>query len=383
MARSHDETSRDPGEPGSVASGLLDVVRQAIAADGGWLPFDRFMALALYQPGLGYYARSSRQFGSMPGSGSDFITAPELSPLFGQAVAAQVGQALAAGGWGRVMEFGAGSGALAESLLDALGDAVAGYAIVDLSGALRARQQARLARFGGRVRWLDALPAAFSGVVIGNEVLDAMPVQLLHFDGRQWHERGVAWHADGSPPALAWADRPSGLRPPLAAPFVPGTTTEIHPQAEAFVRTLAGVLQQGLALFIDYGFPEAEYYLPQRHGGTLMCHQAHRADGNPLADVGAKDITAHVNFTGIALAAQDAGLDVLGYTSQARFLINCGLIGLLEPATLAQRAAAQKLVNEHEMGELFKVIALGRGLGERQGGFVPLGFTQGDRMHRL
>jgi SAM-dependent MidA family methyltransferase len=383
MARSHDETSRDPGEPGSVASGLLDVVRQAIAADGGWLPFDRFMALALYQPGLGYYARSSRQFGSMPGSGSDFITAPELSPLFGQAVAAQVGQALAAGGWGRVMEFGAGSGALAESLLDALGDAVADYAIVDLSGALRARQQARLARFGGRVRWLDALPAAFSGVVIGNEVLDAMPVQLLHFDGRQWHERGVAWHADGSPPALAWADRPTGLRPPLAAPFVPGTTTEIHPQAEAFVRTLAGVLQQGLALFIDYGFPEAEYYLPQRHGGTLMCHQAHRADGNPLADVGAKDITAHVNFTGIALAAQDAGLDVLGYTSQARFLINCGLIGLLEPATLAQRAAAQKLVNEHEMGELFKVIALGRGLGERQGGFVPLGFTQGDRMHRL
>ena len=383
MARSHDETSRDPGEPGSVASGLLDVVRQAITAEGGWLPFDRFMALALYQPGLGYYASSSRQFGSMPGSGSDFITAPELSPLFGQAVAAQVGQALAAGGWGAVMEFGAGSGALAESLLDALGDAVADYAIVDLSGTLRARQQARLARFGGQVRWLDALPAAFHGVVIGNEVLDAMPVQLLHFDGRQWHERGVAWHADGRPPALAWADRPTDLRPPLAAPFVPGTTTEIHPQAEAFVRTLAGVLQQGLALFIDYGFPEAEYYLPQRHGGTLMCHQAHRADGNPLADVGAKDITAHVNFTGIALAAQGAGLDVLGYTSQARFLINCGLIGLLEPATLAQRAAAQKLVNEHEMGELFKVIALGRGLGERQGGFVPLGFIQGDRMHRL
>ncbi len=380
MARSHDETSRDPGEPGSVASGLPAVVRQAIADGGGWLPFDRFMALALYQPGLGYYANSSRKFGSMPGSGSDFVTAPELSPLFGRALAAQVGQALAAGGWGAVLEFGAGSGALAEALLDALGDAVTDYAIVDLSGVLRQRQQARLARFGGRVRWLDALPDRFSGVVVGNEVLDAMPVQLLHFDGQQWWERGVAWHGG----ALAWADRPTELHPPPGvwpdAPFVPGTTTEIHPQAEAFIRTLAGVLQQGLALFIDYGFPEAEYYLPQRHGGTLMCHQGHRADGNPLADVGAKDITAHVNFTGIALAAQDAGLDVLGYTSQAHFLFNCGLMGLLEGTTLAQRAAAQKLVTEHEMGELFKVIALGCGLGD---GFLPLGFLQGDRMHRL
>ncbi len=376
MARSHDETSSAAGEAVSVASGLLAVLRQAIAADGGWLPFDQFMALALYQPGLGYYANSSRKFGHMPASGSDFVTAPELSPQFGRAVAAQVGQALAAAGWAQVMEFGAGSGALAEQLLDTLGDAVSSYAIVDLSGVLRQRQQVRLARFGARVRWLDALPATFCGVVLGNEVLDAMPVQLLHFDGSAWCERGVAWHAG----TLAWADRPTSLRPPLDAPFVPGTTTEIHPQAEAFITTLAGMLQQGLALFIDYGFPEAEYYLPQRHGGTLMCHQAHRADGNPLADVGAKDITAHVNFTGIALAAQNAGLDVLGYTSQARFLINCGLLDRLAGATLAQRAAALKLVNEHEMGELFKVVALGRGLGQT---FVPLGFTQGDRMHRL
>jgi SAM-dependent MidA family methyltransferase len=334
------------------------------------------MALALYAPGLGYYANASRQFGVLPASGSDFVTAPELSPLFGRALAAQVRQALAVGGWGQVLEFGAGSGALAEAVLDALGDAITGYAIVDLSGALRARQQARLARFGARVRWLDALPGSFHGVVLGNEVLDARPVQLLHFDGSQWFERGVAWHQDG----LAWADRPTALRPPGGAAFVPGTTTEIHPQAEAFITTLAGVLQQGLALFIDYGFPEAEYYLPQRHGGTLMCHQAHRADGNPLVDLGAKDITAHVNFTGIALAAQDAGLDVLGYTSQAWFLLNCGLPAMLETATLAERAAVQKLVNEHEMGELFKVIALGRGLGDS---FLPLGFTQGDRMHRL
>jgi len=378
MARPPETDDSSAGEPDSVASALQAVVRRAIADAGGWLPFDRFMALALYEPGLGYYANSGRKFGAMPGSGSDFVTAPELSPLFGRALAAQVAQALAASGTQQVMEFGAGSGALAESLLDALdaqGHAVADYAIVDLSGVLRARQQARLARFGGRVRWLDALPEAFDGVVVGNEVLDAMPVQLLHFDGAAWSERGVVVDAAGG---LAFADRPTALRPPVDAPFVPGTVTEIHPQAEAFITTLAGVLRRGVAIFIDYGFPEAEFYLPQRHGGTLMCHQAHRADGDPLADLGRKDITAHVNFTGIALAAQDAGLDVIGYTSQARFLINCGLVAMLEGATLAGRAMAQKLITEHEMGELFKVIAFSRGVR-----LDPLGFAQGDRTHRL
>jgi SAM-dependent MidA family methyltransferase len=301
-----------------------------------------------------------------------------MSPLFGRALAAQVAQALAAIGSTRVLEFGAGSGALAASLLAALGDAVTEYLIVDLSGTLRQRQQARLAPFAGRVRWLDALPEAFDGVVLGNEVLDAMPVQLLHFDGAQWFERGVAWGYG----AFVFADRPTALRPPVdeaaLAAFVPGTVTEIHPQAEAFIRTVAGLLTRGVAIFIDYGFPEAEYYLPQRHGGTLMCHRAHRADADPLVDVGAKDITAHVNFSGIALAGQDAGLDVIGYTSQARFLLNCGLPALLEGAALAQRAMAQKLVNEHEMGELFKVIAFSRGVS-----FEPIGFAQGDRTHRL
>ena len=376
MARNTDVSSSVAGEPDSVASRLLPVLRQVITDAGGWLPFDRFMALALYQPGLGYYASPGRKFGAMPASGSDFVTAPELSPLFGRALAAQVAQGLAASASGQVMEFGAGSGALAEALLDTLGDTVTRYQIVDLSGVLRQRQQARLARFGGRVCWLDVLPETFDGVVIGNEVLDAMPVQLLHFDGACWFERGVVCAEAG----LGWADRPTDLRPPLAAAFVPGTTTEIHPQAEAFIRTLAAMLGRGLLLFIDYGFPEAEYYLPQRHGGTLMCHQAHRADGDALADIGAKDITAHVNFTGIALAAQDAGLDVLGYTSQAHCLINCGLMDLLQHAPLAERAAAQQLLNEHEMGELFKVIALGRGLPT---GFEPLGFVRGDRMHRL
>ena len=392
MVKILDTTPDAAGQSASVASALDSVVRRAIEDNGGWLPFDAFMALALYAPGLGYYANHRRKFGAMPSSGSDFVTAPELSPLFAQALAAQVAQALlalaGAGGPPQLMEFGAGSGALAEGLLDALdarGDArlvVQHYAIVDLSGTLRERQQARLARFGGRIQWLDALPEVFDGVVLGNEVLDAMPVQLLAFDGQRWFERGVAVadgaEADAGGALLAWSDRPTPLRPPLDADFVPGTVVEIHPQADAFVSTLAALLRRGVVIFIDYGFPETEFYLPQRHSGTLMCHQAHRADANPLVDVGAKDITAHVNFSGIALAGQDAGLDVIGYTSQARFLFNCGLVDLLASASLAQRVMAQKLVNEHEMGELFKVIAMSRGVS-----FDPLGFSQGDRSHRL
>ena len=360
-------------ESTSVSTPLAARIRAAIAAAGGWLPFDRFMAMALYEPGLGYYARDSRQFGTLPASGSDFVTAPELSPLFGRALAVQLAQALQATGTAEVWEFGAGSGALAEQLLDALPAGVA-YRIVDLSATLRERQAARLARFGSRVRWLDLLPARIEGVVIGNEVLDAMPVQLLHFDGAQWFERGVAMAADG----LTWADRPTALRPPGDRAFVPGTVTEIHPQAEAFVRTLAERLVRGAAFFVDYGFPEHEYYHPQRHGGTLMCHRGHRADTDPLADVGLKDITAHVNFSAIALAGQDAGLHVLGYTSQGRFLFNCGLPALLATADARTRAAAQPLMLEHEMGELFKVIGFAAGAP-----FDAVGFAGGDRSHTL
>ena len=361
-------------EPQSLSARLTARLTAAIAAAGGWLPFDRFMAMALYEPGLGYYASGQRLFGSMPDSGSDFVTAPELTPLFGQALARQVAQALQAARADEVFEFGAGSGALAAQLLEALGERVQRYSIVDLSGTLRQQQEERLAPWGARVRWLDAWPEAMHGVVVGNEVLDAMPVQLLHWDGEQWFERGVTARAA----AFAWSDRATVLRPPTAGPFVPGTVTEIHPQAEAFVRTLAERLQHGAAFFIDYGFPEAEYYHPQRSGGTLMCHRAHRADTDPLADVGAKDITAHVDFSGIALAAQDAGLGVLGYTSQARFLLNCGLLDLLQGADVRTTAAAQKLLAEHEMGELFKVIGFARGVQ-----FDPIGFSTGDRSHTL
>jgi len=347
-----------------------------LSAAGGWQPFERFLTLALYEPGLGYYARGTPVFGRMPQSGSDFVTAPELSPLFGATLARAVAQALDAAGVREVVEFGAGSGALAAQLLDALGSRVRRYRIVELSGSLQARQRERLARFGDRVEWLAEWPEAMHAVVVGNEVLDAMPVTLLHWDGAQWFERGVALHEG----AWAWADRPTALQPPHPGPFVPGTVTEIHPQAEAFVRGLARRLHRGAAFFIDYGFPEHEYYHPQRSGGTLMCHRAHEADTNPLADVGENDITAHVNFSAMALAAQDAGLDVLGYTSQARFLFNCGFAGLLDGTDLATRSMAARLVNEHEMGELFKVLMLGRGLGPA---LQALGFGEGDRSHRL
>jgi len=358
----------------SVSAPLRRLIEREIAASGGWLPFDRVMALALYSPGLGYYARGDRQFGAWPASGSDFVTAPELSPLFGACLAEQLRQAFQACGTHTIVEFGAGSGALAETLLDHLGEAVRDYRIVDVSGSLRSRQRERLRRFGSRVQWLERWPEAMHAVVIGNEVLDAMPVQLLAWDGRRWQERGVALNDD----ALAWADRPTTLRPPVEAAFVPGTVVELHAQAEAFIASLAEHLAQGVAFFFDYGFPEAEYYHPQRTGGTLMCHRAHLADSNPLVDVGDKDITAHVDFTGIALAAQAAGLDVLGYTSQGRFLLNCGIATRMQAAAAPARAASHKLVNEHEMGELFKVIALARGCR-----FDALGFRSGDRTHRL
>ncbi|MFG6485071.1 class I SAM-dependent methyltransferase [Roseateles sp. BYS78W] len=357
---------------------LATKIHAEIAAAGGWLPFDRFMAMALYEPGLGYYAGGRRKFGTMPSEGSDFVTAPEMSPLFGRALARQVAQAMAVSGCRDVIEFGAGSGALAAQLiaeLDALDAGLARYRIVELSAELRERQRERLSHWGDRVEWLDTLPDEIEAVVVGNEVLDAMPVQLIAFDGQVWRERGVMSAGEG----FVFADHDSMLRPPLDTGFVPGTVTEIHPQAEAFTQTLARKLKKGAAFFLDYGFPEAEYYHPQRRGGTLMCHQGHMADPDPLVAVGDKDITAHVNFTGIALAGQDAGLVVLGYTSQANFLLNCGIAELLGGASLAERAMAHRLLAEHEMGELFKVI----GFAPIDAPFDAFGFERGDRSHKL
>ena len=370
-----------------VSTGLRRIIGDALAGSGGWLGFDAFMALALYAPGLGYYARDSLKFGTLPYqrqdgrlvAGSDFVTAPEISPLFGQTLAAQLAQALAETKTSTLWEFGAGSGALALQLLSSWaerGQPLPQYRIVELSATLRTRQQATLAAFTEQVQWVDALPAQLTGVLLGNEVLDAMPVKLLARVGGAWFERGVAAAANGN--GWAWQDRPTTLRPPFEVADDHDYLSEIHPQAEAFIRTLAERLVAGAAFFIDYGFPEHEYYHPQRHMGTLMCHRAHQSDTDPLLLVGHKDITAHVNFTGIALAAQDAGLSLLGYCSQARFLINCGIGPKLDAAPLPQRAQAQHLLQEHEMGELFKVIGLCRGQP-----WDALGFAQGDRSHTL
>ncbi|MFM7332764.1 MAG: class I SAM-dependent methyltransferase [Brachymonas sp.] len=364
-----------------IASALSAHIRTLIAQRGGWLPFDEFMQAALYVPGLGYYANSLQKFGRMPSSGSDFVTAPELSPLFGQCLAQQIAQVLpagkAAGGKACVYEFGAGSGALALQICEHLAHIscrIEQYFIVEISSELRARQQEKLKAFAGQITWLAELPDAMQGVVIGNEVLDAMPVKLLQRKQSAWHERGVTVTEAG----FAWQDQPSSLRPPLDIGGAHDYLTEIHPQSEAFLGTLAEKLTQGAAFFIDYGFPEAEYYHPQRHMGTLMTHSLHTAGTDPLSRVGEQDITAHVNFTGCALAAQDAGMDVIGYCSQGRFLLNCGFLELADKLPPLQRSATAKLIHEHEMGELFKVLALGKGLD-----LGLIGFAQGDRSHTL
>jgi SAM-dependent MidA family methyltransferase len=358
----------------SVTSALHKLIAEQVGRAGGWLPFDRYMALALYAPGLGYYANTSRKFGTMPATGSDFATAPEMSPLFGEILAVQLAEALQHTGTHEVWEFGAGSGALAAQLLQALGERVQRYTIVELSAALRERQREALAGFADRVQWVAELPEALSGVVVGNEVLDAMPVKLLVRKDQVWHERGVMLR-EGK---LAWSDVLTHLRPPVEPPGTQDYLTEVHHQAQAFIRTLAERMRAGAAFFIDYGFPEAEYYHPQRHMGTLMCHRAHLADPDPLEAPGEKDITAHVDFTGIAAAAQEAGLPTLGYTTQGRFLVNCGIGERLEAASLPEQAAAQRLVAEHEMGELFKVIGFQRGAF-----WDAIGFRHGDRTHTL
>jgi SAM-dependent MidA family methyltransferase len=377
---------------------LRDLIAHEIRERGGWMRFERFMELALYAPGLGYYSGGRRVLGRRPQDGSDFVTAPELTPLFGETVAKQLSQALEATGTDEIWEFGAGSGALAVQLLGELGDHIKRYTIVDLSGSLRDRQHQAILKahpeMAHKVIWADSLPDTLQGVIIGNEVLDAIPVHLMRWDGQHWLERGVSLNAapEGASalPGFAWSDRPApqGARPATDRPdseFAPGTVTETHGQAEAFIATLAQRMTRGAAFFLDYGFPEAEYYHPQRTGGTLMCHHAHTADPDPLQMVGDKDITSHVNFTGIALAGQEAGWEVLGYTSQGRFLANCGLAEALagtgQAATVDEikaRAAMQMLVAEHEMGELFKVIGFVKGPW-----FDALGFVHGDRTHVL
>ena len=383
--RAYTRAALPPPDPLAAAHSALLVQRIAdeIAVAGGWLRFDRYMALALYAPGLGYYAAGAHKLGDAA-SGGDFVTAPEISSLFGAALSAQAEQVLADSG-PSIVEFGAGSGALADDLLDALaarGVMVRSYLIVEVSADLRERQRRRLQRHP-QVRWLDAPPAAFEGLVIANEVLDVMPVRLFVRAPDGVRERGVVLGAAG----LAFEDRPAdpALTATVAAlehevgAFAPGYSSELCEQAPAWTAHLAQWLRRGAALLIDYGFPRREYYHPQRLMGTLMCHYRHHAHAEPLWLPGLNDITAHVDFTAVAEAAHGAGLDVLGYTSQAHFLMNCGILGLLQQQHTPRRAGeVQRLVSEAEMGELFKVLAVGRGID------APLlGFVRGDRRDRL
>ncbi|HSD40903.1 MAG TPA: SAM-dependent methyltransferase [Burkholderiales bacterium] len=363
-------------------------IRAEIECAGGWIGFARYMELALYAPALGYYMAGARKLGA----DGDFVTAPELAPLYGHTLARQVAQGLAAVG-GEVLEIGAGSGALAASLLEELGRLERlpeKYLILELSPELRERSRdtlaARVPHLLERVAWLNVLPPAFTGVVVGNEVLDAMPVSVVRTRAGAIEESGVAVARGNAP--FEWAGRPAagevaGAARALALPD--GYRTEIGLVARGFVSSVANMLERGVALFVDYGFPRAEYYHPQRREGTLMCHYRHRAHGDPFFLPGLQDITAHVDFTAMAEAAHGAGADVLGYATQAQFLINCGLTEVMQRASpedakayLPLAAAANRLTSPAEMGELFKALAFGRGVDAEL-----IGFRAGDRRHTL
>lgn len=372
---------------------LCELIRRDITANGGWISFARYMELALYAPSLGYYTAGAHKFGEA----GDFITAPELSPLFGRTVARQVAEIMVHSA-PHILELGAGSGKLAADMLaelEQLGSLPDSYSILEVSADLRERQQTlireRLPHLFNRVHWLNALSEKFSGAIVANEVLDALPVHLVH-----WHspsptlpqrereqvlfERGVTLSNNN----FVWQERAmsdAALLETAQKISVPdGYVSEICLAARGLINSLAQRLEQGAMIFIDYGFGTREFYHPQRSNGTLMCHYRHHAHDDPFFLPGLQDITAHVNFTDIAECGIDAGLELMGYTSQAFFLINCGITELLKNTSpenlrdyLPLSAQLQKLTSPAEMGELFKVIALGKSMAN------PLcGFARGD-----
>jgi SAM-dependent MidA family methyltransferase len=375
-------------EEQALSQHLTDLIRTEITRAGGAIPFARFMNLALYAPGFGYYSAGKHKFGAA----GDFVTAPELGPVFAQCMARQCAQILGALPHSDILEVGAGSGALAVQLLlelERLGQLPARYFILEISSALRARQQALLAEQAAhlleRVHWLDSLPpAGFRGIVLGNELLDAMPVERFRVGANGGMQLGVGWEEN----RFRWRESPANeaLRDRLAAFDLPeGYVSEIGLAAEGWVRSVADILEQGVLLLVDYGFPRHEFYHPQRSTGTLMCHYRHRAHDDPLMLVGLQDITAHVDFTAMAKAGTESGLNLLGYNSQALFLLGCGLDDIAMQINQSDARAHLQLTNEikkltmpHEMGELFKVIAFGRGID------IPLtGFRLQDRRDRL
>jgi len=361
---------------------LLDLIRDEATAHGGPLPFDRYMELALYAPGLGYYVTGTTKLGSQ----GDFTTAPELSPLFGACIATQCREVLEALGDGDILEFGAGSGALAAQILSSLADAAAlprNYLILELSPELRAGQRRLLAEqvpeLLARVRWLDRLPTQLRGCILANEVLDAMPVHRFRIG------------ADGRPLELCVKPAPNGLKE-VAEPvrlglsmalrtlqdqglaIDPGYESELNLRLAPWIRALAEMLEQGLILLIDYGYLRAEYYRSDRRHGTLLCHYRHRAHPDPYLYPGLQDITAHVDFTAVAEAGTQARLRIAGFTTQAHFLIGCGLDRLLAqvaagPDAMDAMLGAKQLVLPSAMGEGFQVIGLDKGLARDWIGF--------------
>jgi SAM-dependent MidA family methyltransferase len=363
-----------------------------IAAAGGFLPFERYMELALYAPGLGYYTAGATKFGAA----GDFVTAPEMTPLYARALARQVATMLAASGAREIVELGAGGGRLAADLLAALAarDALPQrYAILEPSPELRERQQATIAAVASQaaapVVWIDKLPESIDGAVIANEVLDAVPAHLVARHDGVLFERGVTTTSSETGTRFGWAERPADARlAALAAARFPATidyTSEVNPAAEALVHGIGARLERGAALLIDYGFPAREYFHRQRSMGTLMCHYRHLAHGDPFAWPGLTDITTHVDFSAIAAAGTRAGLHVAGFTPLAAFLLGCGILDELaasgKPDSVAYMKAAapvQKLLSAAEMGELFKVLALAR-----SHDIEWPGFALGDHRDRL
>lgn len=368
---------------------LADLIRAEIEAGGGWISFARYMELALYAPLGGYYTGGAQKFGRE----GDFVTAPEMTPLFARALAHQVAEILAGSG-GHLLEFGAGSGQLAADLLSALhtiGAPVRSYGILELSAELRQRQAATLARqaVGGiAVHWLERLPEKFSGVVIANEVLDAMPVHRVVWRGGNVVEQGVGLDGTGRfvfrerPVGGALLSRAETIAAECALP--PDYESEVALIAPGWVEAWRRRLERGALILADYGCARREYYHARRQGGTLRCHYCHRGHDDPFFRPGLQDITADVDFTAIAEAGVAAGLEVYGYAGQGRFLLNCGLMdelaALLPGSTPYRRAAraVQQLLLPQGMGDRFKVMILGRGLE-----FPLLGFQEGDWTERL
>ena len=360
----------EPTEDALIASrALTSLIHQEIQSCDGWISFARFMQLALYAEGLGYYAGGSTKLGKE----GDFTTAPEITPIFGRTLAQFVMQMADAEPL-RILEFGAGSGKLALDVMlacETAGMPVVEYVIVELSAQLRARQQSLLKDFSC-VTWLDVPPKVFRGTVLCNEVLDAMPVSLLIKKQGRWLERGVGWQGSSFCFIDREVEQDIAHQIPDADALPDGYVTEVHPTQQGFIRSLSEMLiagGRGSAVLLDYGFPAREYYLANRTSGTLMCHYRHHAHSDPFFMLGLQDITAHVDFTAMALAAVESGAQVLAYLNQAAFLIAAGLPELMQTLSpedakqwLPTANAVQQLTSPAEMGELFKVLIIGVGL---------------------